>query len=310
MKLAVIFNGQGSHYKDMGLDFYETFDEAKQVIQVAEKITGYPIHSWLSNPKPLAQTKYAQPTITATSLAIYNSIAHHLPAIAFMAGLSLGEYTSLVASGMLTLEQGLRLNKERGYIMGEVCERISQVDPKSMAAVLQVPRDVVESLVSGLEDITIANYNSKQQIIVAGTKVSINQLNSALKDQGYKRTMPLKLEGPFHTPYMSEATKPYQTVLKAVQFNEEDVPVISNTTLKPHTSETVKKTLVKHLTEPVRWSETIDYFVKQGVTHIVQIGPSETLAKMIRRDKIDVKVIVIDSVEDISKLKKLQEANE
>src|SRR5699024_11963554 len=124
-------------------------------------------------------------------------IFHRVPAIAFMAGLSLVEYTSLVASGMLTLEQRLRLNKERGYIMGEVCERISQVDPKSMAAVLQVPRDVVESLVSGLEDITIANYNSKQQIIVAGTKVSINQLNSALKDQGYKRTMPLKLEGPF-----------------------------------------------------------------------------------------------------------------
>lgn len=310
MKLAVIFNGQGSHYEKMGLDFYETFDEAKQVIQTAEEVTGYPILSWLSNPKPLAQTKYAQPTITATSLAIYNSIAHNLPAIAFMAGLSLGEYTSLVASGMLTLEQGLRLNKERGQIMGEVCKRINQADPKSMGAVLKVPEEVVESLVSEIEDLTIANYNSKEQIIVSGTKASMNQLNKTLKDQGYKRTMPLKLEGPFHTPYMFEATELYQDVLKSIQFNEADVPVISNTTLKPHTPDTVKKTLVRHLTEPVHWVETIDYFVKQGVTHVIQIGPSATLEKMMKRDKVNVEVIVIDSIEDISKLEKLQEVNE
>lgn len=302
MKLAVIFNGQGAHYQNMGLDFYKQYSQAQQTFSIVEEVTEYPILSWLSQDSELEKTKYAQPAITATSLAIFNSIASELPVIDYMAGLSLGEYTALIASGMLSMEDGFRLNKERGLVMGEVCQEISKHHPKYMAAVLKTPVEVIKSIVNEVDDLFIANYNSENQTIIAGSKESIDTFNQLSKDKGYKKTMPLKLEGPFHTPFMKEASEPYREVLNKFTFNESDIPVISNTTLEPHTSESVKETLISHLTHSVRWAETISLLIDKGVTHILQIGPGDTLVKMLKRDKVSVNTLVIDSVEDIDQL--------
>lgn len=302
MKLAVIFNGQGAHYQNMGLDFYEQYSQAQETLSIAEEVTEYPIVSWLSQENTLNKTKYAQPAITATSLAIYNSIAPKLPVIDYMAGLSLGEYSALIASGMLSMEDGFRLNKERGLIMGNVCQDISENNPKYMAAVLKTPVAVIETIADDVLDLYIANYNSENQTIIAGSRESIQLFNQLSKERGYKKTMPLKLEGPFHTPFMNDAVSPYRDVLSEFTFNESNMPVISNTTLEPHTPETVKETLISHLTCSVRWAETITLLKDKGVTHILQIGPGDTLVKMLKRDKVPVHSLVIDSVDDVNQL--------
>lgn len=308
MKLAIIFNGQGAHYEGMGLDFQAEYAKAKEEFALAETITeGMPIRQWIeSDIDQLKATRHAQVAITATSLAIYNSIAPNLPAISFMAGLSLGEYTALMASGMLPKEAGYQLLKSRGDIMSKHCEVLSQNTPVQMLAVMQMPFEAIEALVKEInethDELYIANINSSQQVILAGTDITTTLFKNRAKELGYKKTMPLKVEGPFHSPLMSETSEPFAEVLAGVEFVESAIPVISNTTVTAHDVSNIKELLVRHLTEPVKWRQTIDYFLEQGVTHIIQIGPGKTLAQLLKREKGTPACLVIDKIEDVAEI--------
>ncbi len=307
MTLAVIFNGQGAHYSEMGVDFAQTFPEAKEVYEEAEAITGYPINQWLTDDiELLQQTQYAQVAITATSLAIYESIKAQLPKVSYMAGLSLGEYTSLIASGMLSFDEGIRLNQKRGHLMSAQCKKLREVSDIGMIAVMKMPLEEIKDIISEVNaDETIlflANINSSTQVTVAGTKEGLKQFKSLARDRGHKKIIPLKVEGPFHTPYMGAICKPFEEILTEVSFQQGTVPVISNTTVEPHTVEGVRSLLTRHLVEPVRWQETIDYFVDQGITKIIQIGPGKTLANLLKREENVPDVLVIDQVEDVEKI--------
>lgn len=305
MKLAIIFNGQGAHYEGMGLDFQAEYATAKEEFDLAETATnGMPIREWIeSDLDQFKETRNAQVAITATSLAIFNSIAPNLPAISFMAGLSLGEYTALMASGMLAKESGYQLLKTRGEVMSQHCEKLAQESPVQMLAVMQMPFEEIESLVSEInqthEDLYIANINSSQQVILAGTKTTTTLFKKLAKELGYKKTMPLKVEGPFHSPLMSPTIEPFTEALAGVEFTESTIPVISNTTVEAHHVSSVKSLLVRHLIEPVKWRQTIEFFSRQGVTHIIQIGPGKTLAQLLKREKTALECLVIDKVEDV-----------
>ncbi len=307
MSVAVIFNGQGAHYAQMGLDFKAAYPEAQQTFEKAEAITGYPISEWLSDDMtPFQQTQYAQVAITATSLAIYNSIKTKLPVMSYMAGLSLGEYTSLIAGEMLSFEEGMQLIKQRGQLMTQHCAALREEQDIAMEAVMNVPlhevRELIAEVNDGAEKLFVANLNSSTQIIIAGSTDSIAEFKALAKDRGYKRMMPLKVEGPFHTPYMAPVAEPFAQVLDDITFHEGNVPVISNTTVEPHTPETVKEDLTKHLVESVRWRETIDYLVDHGVEKLIQIGPGKTLANLLKREPNAPATLVIDKVEDLDKL--------
>lgn len=307
MSLAVIFNGQGAHYPEMGVDFAQTFSEAKKVYEEAETVTGYPIGKWLTDDiEPLQETQYAQVAITATSLAIYKSIKAQLPAVGYMAGLSLGEYTSLIASGMLSFEEGIKLNQRRGRLMTAQCKNLREFSDIGMAAVMQMPLDEIKEVIAEVNDgdkkLFLANINSSTQVTIAGTKEDIKQFKALARDRGHKKIMPLKVEGPFHTPYMEPVCTPFEEVLKEVSFQQGSIPVISNTAVEPHTVADVRNLLTRHLVEPVRWQETIDYFVEHGVTKIIQIGPGKTLANLLKREENVPDVLVIDQVEDIEKI--------
>lgn len=308
MKLAMIFNGQGAHYEGMGLDFLAEYATAKEEFELAETATeGMPIREWIeSDLDKFKETRNAQVAITATSLAIFNSIAPNLPAISFMAGLSLGEYTALMASGMLAKEAGYQLLKARGEIMSRHCETLAQETPVQMLAVMQMPFEEIELLVNEIkathEELYIANINSSQQVILAGTEETTSLFKKRAKELGYKKTMPLKVEGPFHSPLMAATAEPFAEVLNGVEFTQTEIPVISNTTVETHNVSDVKNLLVRHLTEPVKWRQTIDFFTKQGVTHIIQIGPGKTLAQMLKREKDAPACLVIDKLEDVAEI--------
>lgn len=305
MKLAVIFNGQGAHYEGMGLDFSAEYPAAKATFEEAETISNLPLRQWIADDiDKFKETRYAQIAISATSIAIYNSIAPLLPAIDFMAGLSLGEYSSLIASGVLSQADGFKLLQERGDIMSAHCKELAKDTPVQMLAVMGMPLDQIEQLVARITEthptLYISNINSKQQVIVAGIEETIELFKASSKELGFKKTIPLKVEGPFHSPLMEATCQPFAEVLESVDLTEGIVPVISNVTVEPNLLESLKEKLVCHLVEPVQWQPTIDYLTAQGVTHLIQIGPGKTLAQLLKRDKEAPACLVVDKLEDVA----------
>lgn len=306
MKLAIIFNGQGAHYENMGLDFAQQYEVANQVYEQCESVTNEPIRQWIEKEiERLSQTRYAQVAIVATSIAIYESIRSQLPEVSYMAGLSLGEYSAFIASGALSLKEGISLIQQRGELMSQWCEQLQEQSNYQMLAVMGQTLAGVQFVIqeNGYQDVVhIANINSSQQIILAGEKDTLNAFASVAKANGIKKLLPLKVEGPFHSPLMAGACQPLREVLNRVTFEQGEVSVISNTTVTPHRVDMVRDTLVRHLVEPVQWQQTIDYFIEQGVTHIVQIGPGKTLAQLLKRESNAPRCLVIDKVEDVAQL--------
>ncbi|XJS11411.1 ACP S-malonyltransferase [Aerococcaceae bacterium WGS1372] len=307
MKLAVIFNGQGAHYEDMGMDFVESFQQALTVFEEAEDATQLPIKMWIqSDINQLSLTKNAQPAIVTTSLAIFESIKTKLPAIAYMAGLSLGEYSSLIASRALSFRQGIQLIQQRGELMSAYCSKLEDEASYQMAAAINMPLEEIKELVPEIvndinQPLFIANYNSPSQIVIAGDKEAIKNFRQKAKALGYRKIIPLKVEGPFHTPLMNGVVDQFTQVLEMTEFQEPDVPVISNVTVEDHQLDTIKERLAEHLVQPVKWYQTIDRLKEEGITHILQIGPGNTLAKLMKNDD-SMSVHVIDTVEDINNL--------
>lgn len=305
MKLAVIFNGQGAHYQGMGLDFKSNSPAAESIFQKAEEILDMPLTEWIADDsEKFSVTRYAQPAIAATSLAIYESIKSSLPAVSYMAGLSLGEYSSLIASGMLSLEDGLRLLKVRGELMSRHCEYLNENAGSGLAAVVGLTAEEVQSLTDRTEDadVWLANFNAKTQTVAAGSKASLKALRQQAKKEGIKGVIPLKVEGPFHSPLMGGVQESLAEALDKITFDVGEVPVISNTNGTVHQPDRVKDLLVQHLVSPVYWYKTILKLIDQGITHIIQIGPGDTLEQMIRRDELPVKVMTVDSFEDSQKV--------
>lgn len=307
MSLAIIFNGQGAHYKGMGQDFSEKYPEAQAVYEKVEGLTGYPIREIINEDiQLLEQTQYAQVSIAATSLAIYKSIEKQLPAIDFMAGLSLGEYSSLIASGMLSFDEGFTVLKKRGQLMSDQCEVLRGASDIVMEVVLKMPLDEIKEVLTEVNkvetELYLANLNSSQQVIIAGTQDAVDRFKEIAQDKGYKRMMPLKVEGPFHSPYMESVCEPYGELLAQTDFHEGEIPVISNTTVEPHSVNKIEDLLVRHLIEPVQWEATIQYFIDHGITKIIQIGPGKTLANLLKREQNAPKTLVIDKVDDLNKL--------
>lgn len=307
MTIAVIFNGQGAHYQGMGMDFIEQFPQAEEVITCASQASGDDVKALLNEDfSKLSQTRYAQIATAATSMAVFRSIEPQIPAIDYMAGLSLGEYSALMASGMLSMEDGFRLLKERGNLMSDHCEQLKKDEDIVMEAVLKVPLEDIEQLVNQVNqeetNLYIANLNSSTQTVIGGTQSAVDQFKKLGKEKGIRKTMPLSVEGPFHTPFMAVVCQPFKAVLDQVEFVEAAIPVISNTDVQPHQIDHIRETLTRHLVEPVRWKNTIDYFVDQGVDKIIQIGPGKTLGNLLKREKNVPDYAVVDSVDDIQAL--------
>lgn len=304
MKLAVMFNGQGAHYQGMGYDFYQQFPKSKEVFDEAEKVTGQPVLNWINEEfEKLSKTQFAQLAIAATSLAIYRSIEDQLPEVVAMGGLSLGEYSALMASNTLAQVDGWKLLQERGQLMSEQC---SVIDNCQMIAAIDIPEEVIESLIKEFKlanQLYIANYNSPKQLVLAGTAEAISIFKTEAKALGYKKVLPLKVEGPFHSPFMADIKARFNKVLEAYQFSvDKKIPVWSNVNVKAHGNETISTLLTEHLVKPVYWYQTIDQWVAEGVTHIIQIGPGNTLSKLLAGHHPEIQSIVIDKVEDVQQI--------
>ena len=297
MKYAVLFPGQGSQFIGMCPDVRATYRDLCGAS--ANDVLGWNLDSLIDSgtEEGLRGTRYAQPALYAISYALwveFSSIIGTQPVAA--CGHSLGEYTALAASGALEYFDGLRLVSERGSAMAEAAKK----DAAGMVALLVSDISIVESSLRERTDagwsLSIANYNSPNQVVVAGGDDGLEWIADNAKDLGVRRSIRLKVSGAFHSPYMEPATKRLERALGATTFSETRFDVIANSTALQITDP--QETLLEQLTSPVRFTESIECMAASGVDTFVHIGPGDVTAGLVKRTLKGSTVKVISSIED------------
>ena len=303
---AVLFPGQGSQYVGMGSDFYEKFDLVKKIFETVDKTLGFSLsHIILNGPEAkLKLTQNTQPAIMAIGVSIFNVLKNHfdlnLNNAKFFAGHSLGEYTALVCAGSLTLEKATYLLHERGKFM----QKAVAPGQGAMIAILGMTIDDVQKEINLLpkkEICEIANDNSNTQVVVSGEKMVIEILSENLKRKKKKGIL-LPVSAPFHCSLMKKAAENMEDKIKNTNFSKPKPSIISNVTAKEERDvNKIKPLLVDQITSKVRWRESVEYMIKQGVADFLEIGPGKVLSGLVKKMNKDVKTSNINSMKDITK---------
>ena len=301
---AVLFPGQGSQYVGMGSDFYKKFDSVKKTFEIVDKTLGFSLTNIiLDGPEAeLKLTKNTQPAIMIVGVCIFNVLNQefdfNLNKAKFFAGHSLGEYTALVCSGSLTVERAAYLLHERGKSMQDAVP----AGQGGMMAILGVTVSEVEKEINLLpkkEICEIANDNSNGQIVVSGEKKVIEILNENLRKKKKKGIL-LPVSAPFHCSLMKSAAEKMKDKIENTNFLKPKPNIISNVTAKEEMDvNRIKPLLIDQITSRVRWKESVDYMIKQGVKDFLEIGPGKVLSGLVKKINRDVKISNINSIEDI-----------
>ena len=294
-KTAFLFAGQGAQYLGMARNLYDHYPIVKDTIDQASQLLGYDLRLLIdTDAEKLNQTRYTQPAILATSVAIYRLLLEkgHKPDM--VAGLSLGEYSALVASGALDFEDAVALVAKRGAYM----EEAAPAGSGKMVAVLNTPVELIEEAckkASKLGIVTPANYNTPTQIVIGGEVVAVDHAVELLQEAGAKRLIPLNVSGPFHTALLESASHKLAEALSQVNFSDLTCPLVGNTEARVMKKEEIVPLLTRQVKEPVRFYESIGVMQEAGVTNFIEIGPGKVLSGFVK--KID-KTAKIANVED------------
>ena len=302
---AYIFPGQGFQAVGMGSDVYGASPAARRVFQETDAALGFSLSAIvLEGPaEVLARTENAQPAILCVSIAYLRALEEqlepgHAPAPRFVAGHSLGEYTALVAAGAMDLASGLRLVRRRGELMQEASDRT----PSGMVALLGLDQETVEALCqrSGVQ---LANVNSPTQMVVAGPAGALETASAMAKALGARRVVPLEVSGAFHTELMRPAQAGMDQALETVPLGLPAMPVVANTTALPLvTADALRKELVQQMCACVRWQQSIEYMVSQGVTRFVEIGPGQVLTGLVRSIHREAEAVAVGRLDALAGL--------
>ncbi len=290
MKKAYVFPGQGAQFVGMGLPLYEGNPSAKKLFDEANDILGFSITDLMfqGTDEDLKQTKVTQPAIFLHSVLLAHSLGDEFKPD-MLAGHSLGEFSSLVAGGAISFEDGLKLVSKRAMAMQKACE----LAPSTMAAVLGLEDDKVTEICASITDevVVAANYNCPRQIVISGSMAGIDKACTLLKEAGARRALPLKVGGAFHSPLMEPAREELAEAIENTTFNKPIAPIYQNVVAKAVTSPSeIKENLVKQLTAPVRWTESVRQMVSDGADHFVELGPGAVLQGLIRKIESSVTV--------------------
>ena len=294
MKNCFIFSGQGSHRPGMSLNLYNTFQLAKDRIELSNNILGYDISEIMFSAEEnvLRQTQYAQPAIFIHSTIIFDLIKDQKECVA-VAGHSLGEFSALYANNFFDFETGLQIVDVRAKAMHE-CELNN---PGKMSAVIGASIDKIQTICDSV-DCQIANINSDSQIVISGSEESIDLASESLKTIGAK-VIPLSVSGAFHSKLMSEAKNKLTDIINISRFNEVSSPIVSNFNAKPNRStEEIKNALIEQIDNPVQWSKSIKSLGELS-NEFVEIGPKKVLSNIIKKIDDSLTITTYNSIENL-----------
>lgn len=279
---AYVFPGQGSQYPGMGKELYDRFPLAQEMFDEANRILGFEITKTMfeGSDEDLKQTRITQPAIFLHSV-ILSAILGDQFKPDMVAGHSLGEFSALVANKALTFSDGLQLVAKRANAMQKACE----ITPSTMAAVLGMDNAVVEDICAQVNGIVVpANYNTIGQIVISGTIEAVNEAIDILKAKGARRALLLPVGGAFHSPLMEPARKELEAAIDAVTVSKPICPVYQNVTAAAvNNSEDIKNNLIAQLTSPVKWTQTMQKMISDGMTDYTEVGPGRVLQGLLKK---------------------------
>ncbi|NBJ94000.1 ACP S-malonyltransferase [Parablautia muri] len=298
-KIAFVFPGQGAQYVGMGKGFYEQEAVSREIFDKASQMTGMDIPAlcFEENDK-LNITEYTQIAMVAAEVAILKVLEEKGIRPDVTAGLSLGEYSAIVASGAMMAEDAFAVVRKRGIYMQEAVPTGG-----AMAAVLGLGSEVIEDALQNVEGIvSIANYNCPGQIVITGQAKAVAQAGESLKEKGAKRVIPLNVSGPFHSPMLEKAGKRLKEDLEKARLMEFTIPYVANLTAD-YVTETgpMRELLEKQISSPVKWQQSVERMLSDGVDTFVEIGPGKTLSGFVRKINRNVTMVNIDKYEDLAK---------
>ncbi len=281
MSKAYIFPGQGSQFPGMGKALYERSERARELMDKANDILGFSITDIMfgEDAEALKATRVTQPAIFIHSVVL--ALCSGLETPTMVAGHSLGEFSALAAAGAMEFEDALRLVAIRANAMQKCCEKV----PGTMAAIIKLPTETIEEICASCTGIVVpANYNSEGQVVISGEAEAIAEACARMKEAGAKRALPLAVSGAFHSPLMEPARLELAEAIDKTPFKAPLCPVYQNVTALPSSDPAViRENLLKQLTSPVRWTQTVQNMVADGADHFLEIGPGTVLQGLVRR---------------------------
>lgn len=281
MKRAYVFPGQGAQFSGMGKELFETSKEARARFEEADEVLGFALSKIMfeGSADELKTTRVTQPAVFLHSMAAVAAAAGFNPDMT--AGHSLGEWSALVAAGSLNFSDGLRLVSKRAEAMQRACE----AEPSTMAAVLGLADEKVEEICADTEGVVVAaNYNCPGQLVISGSLSAVEAAAAKMKEAGARRALMLPVGGAFHSPLMQPAAAELKAAIEATKFHEPVCPIYQNVTAEASTDpETIQKLLIEQLTEPVRWTQSVQKMVEDGAGTFTELGPGKILQGLIRK---------------------------
>ncbi|WP_145134983.1 ACP S-malonyltransferase [Paenibacillus sp. Y412MC10] len=305
-KVAFVFPGQGAQSVGMGKDFYDAVPASRRIFESADEVLGFPMTNMIFEgpDSELKKTFNTQPALLTASVAAFEAVREQGVTPDFVAGHSLGEYSALLASGVLSFEDAVGTVRARGEFM----EQAVPGGQGAMAAVLGAEREALAELCRSITAeghlVELANLNCPGQIVVSGSKEGVALVGERVKEAGGKRAIPLEVSGPFHSSLMKSAAEKLGGKLQPLSFNEPSIPVVANVTARPAASaEEIRGLLVEQVYSPVLWEDTVTYLISQGVDTFVEIGPGNVLTGLIKKTDKSVKLINVSSLDSLETLK-------
>jgi len=279
---AYIFPGQGAQFTGMGKDVYETSDVARELFERANEILGFDITKIMfeGSAEELKETKVTQPAIFLHSVALFKALGNSaVPQM--VAGHSLGEISALVANGVLSFDDGLRLVSQRAQAMQKACDSV----PSTMAAILGLEDELVEAVCADVDGVVVAaNYNCPGQLIISGEIEAVNEACERLKERGAKRALVLPVGGAFHSPLMEPAREELAAAIEKTTFSTPTCPIYQNVSTTAVTDPAeIKKNLLFQLTAPVKWTQSVENMLKDGATEFIEVGPGKVLQGLVKK---------------------------